>query len=759
MRLCFLVFLGALLTQSAVCAQSLDPNDWMNDLPTTGRIWSILENQAPWIVTEPLDSAGLQTGTLPYFAALGASWTENQILLNRFNITDPYIPGRPLIDPHLAELTAIEIQTIAKTPAWAGSGSAVELRTVQPFEETAGSAQVFFSGNALQRDSIHSEQLQHVIDASFTAGGRLGGKVPFVAAGFTQDLSKTLDGFSETIDGNAYGVLAQAVPYIQGDTRLEILGALQHLFNSHAGADPLTAPDATTRDTQDSQIVQLRGQKGKLEAGFGIVHAHVSSAFQNNAGDSILDLPERRLSGSAPLSSEGGRSRIEAYANTQKTYNRHNLNFDASYAWNAISNQWAGHTQHIFANGVEEQTLRWNEPADTSVHFQNIGLSAQDVWKPFDRLVMTAGLRFGVAAGGGISWTSLDPEITATIRVAEKGPVLIGSWSRYSHLMQGRYLDFGNTGTPAGGVYSGNTLVSRSGGAYSSIDQHLKQPYTNEIAVGAEQQFSNSWMIGVRFFRRDDHHLIGLQNTGVPFSTYLATTVLDPGNDGIEGTADDAELLLYNRDPTTFGHDFFVLTNPDGLANRCKGLRIYMEKAFANNWEFAASFVAMKSSGTTNPGNSVLQNDAGVIGTLGIDPNTLVLAQSTTYFDRGFIAKLTALHRWSNGFRVGVVARYYDGLPFARMLFVQGFNQGPFFVRATPRDNFPDGFRTEFNATLDVRASRQFGRWTVLADAFNLLDLNRNTRESDLTGPLFSSRIPILTQAPFALRLGLRWRF
>ena len=96
------------------------------------------------------------------------------------------------------------------------------------------------------------------------------------------------------------------------------------------------------------------------------------------------------------------------------------------------------------------------------------------------------------------------------------------------------------------------------------------------------------------------------------------------------------------------------------------------------------------------------------------------------------------------------------------MLFVNGFNQGPFFVRATPRAE-NGAFRTQFNSTLDVRASREFtlrrGKLNVDVDIFNLLNLNKNTVENDLTSPTFAERVPLAIQAPRIVRFGLEWNF
>ncbi len=119
--------------------------------------------------------------------------------------------------------------------------------------------------------------------------------------------------------------------------------------------------------------------------------------------------------------------------------------------------------------------------------------------------------------------------------------------------------------------------------------------------------------------------------------------MIDPGNDGILGTADDQSLTLFNRKPSALGKDFFVLTNPPGYRGSDKGFEIEMLKLFARHWEAAVNFTAMHAAAPTNPGNGVFQNDPGFIITdqsvfdaSNADPNTLLFAMGRTYFDRGF---------------------------------------------------------------------------------------------------------------------------
>jgi outer membrane receptor protein involved in Fe transport len=424
---------------------------------------------------------------------------------------------------------------------------------------------------------------------------------------------------------------------------------------------------------------------------------------------------------------------------------------------------------------------RWNTPTETRAYVQNIAAFVQDAWSPLKWLRLPVGLRFETSSGKAtgadnkIRWTTIEPRVGFVVPLFGEKLVLRASWSRYGHLVQGGYLDFGNPNAIGGEVFRWEDanndrkaqpqelvqLIRTFGGPHSVVDRNLSRPFTDEISFGLEHHLGRILLANARLFRRDTHRIIRLANVGVPLSSYDPVIVIDPGNDGIAGTTDDKPLTLYNEKQTALGKDFLLLANaPDGRGSY-KGFELGLS-VVAGRGEFSASFAAMKTHAPTNPGNSVFENDSGVIGSLGTDPNTFLFANGRTFFDRAYIGKMTGCYNAPLGLNLGAVAKYYDGLPFGRLLFVEGLNQGPLFVRTTPRAQ-PGGFRTEFNMTLDVRVSRQFalprGNLSAYLDFFNLLNLNRNTAEASLTGPLFEMRVPLAVQSPRVAGLGIQWRF
>jgi hypothetical protein len=525
-----------------------------------------------------------------------------------------------------------------------------------------------------------------------------------------------------------------------------------------------------------------------LSADAGVVNAVISSAIPAGVQTmSVLSLPQMILSGSAPLSHSGVRTSYEVSILGQ-TYEAnvagtHSLSLGATWERSDIANRWYAirNTQAITANGVGAEVVRWNTPARAKQHVQNMAAFAQDLWRPSRWLSVSAGLRVEISSGraGGrasaINWTTLQPHVGIVVPLRPRGLFLQSNWARYGHVLQGRYLDFGNPAALGAEVFRWTDanvdgllqpqelgrLLRVFGGPHSALAPRIARPVTDEISFGLEQDLGAGFSAAARFFRRDDHRLLALNNAGVPFSDYIPVTYSDPGNDGIPGTADDQVLTLYNRLPSALGKDFLVLGNY-GFHASYKGFEARLQKQLFRRWAFAASFTASRSLAVSNPGNSVFQDDTGIIGALNTDPNTLILAQGRTHFDRAFTGKVSGYYAAPLGFHLGAVAAYYDGLPFGRVLFINGFNQGPFFVRANPVGH-PGGFQTELNATLDLRIARAFAlRRGVLSgyfDVFNVLNANSNTLESDLSGPAFLTRVPLAVEAPRTARLGVAWSF
>ena len=357
--------------------------------------------------------------------------------------------------------------------------------------------------------------------------------------------------------------------------------------------------------------------------------------------------------------------------------------------------------------------------------------------------------------------------------------VLRGTYFRLFSPLAGRYLDFGNPNSLGGNVYQWidrnsdgkfqlgeqGALLMRFGGPYSSINPSLSRPYADEFNLGAEFALAPRTFGAIHLFRRDDKERLAAINTGVPPSAFTPVTILDPGPDGVAGTFDDRPLIVYRQNPSTLGHDQYLLTNPYGLRMLNTGLLAEIGAQW-HGLLFHASFVAEKSYGPTNPGNAVFENDPGVVGALFNDPNTAINAAGRSYTDRAYVGKMQAIYRlpsvWG-GFEVASIVDYMDGLVFARQLLVTGLPQGPFFVAATVRGSPEGGNRAEYVANWNLRILREFrlprGTLAASGDVLNVLNAGHKIQENDISGPAFNSRLPVAFQEPRSLRLQLRFQF
>src|SRR5439155_5876509 len=219
---------------------------------------------------------------------------------------------------------------------------------------------------------------------------------------------------------------------------------------------------------------------------------------------------------------------------------------------------------------------------------------------------------------------------------------IIAGYSRYYHLLPASYADFANPNALGGALYQWNdrnqdgtfqrgeegTLLRVFGGPYSSVDPDLKRPYTDEFGIGVEQGLGSHLQAGVRLLERNDMRFVHTVNVGVPASAYTPVSVIDPGT--------GRPFVVYNQDPGTLGHDHYLLTNPSGLDATYKGVEANITGRFTGDAFLSVSFAAYKSVGNGNPGNSVLENDPGVIGSLFDNPNTTINSRGRLYFDRAY---------------------------------------------------------------------------------------------------------------------------
>ena len=301
-------------------------------------------------------------------------------------------------------------------------------------------------------------------------------------------------------------------------------------------------------------------------------------------------------------------------------------------------------------------------------------------------------------------------------------------------------------------------LVARSGpGApVGSFDADLPRPRTDEWRVGLEAALGPHVRLRLEGIARQSRGLWESVNTGVTENGYDVFFVPDPSGD-IVGPSDDQLLPIYDRRPASFGRDALLLTSPEEHDSLYEGVEFQLIAGTprARIWVSGTAHRAVGAGGFR--GYRPSENDQGLVGELFDDPNADTFDRGRLFSDRAYTIKIAGAWHAPGGIRLGSVARYQDGQPFARVVVVPDLRQGADFVMAIPRGRA----RFTFAITWDARAEKTFavGRTQLGAvfEVFNLLDNTNEVEEDEVTGPAYRTMTAL--QPPRTFRAGVRLAF
>jgi hypothetical protein len=188
------------------------------------------------------------------------------------------------------------------------------------------------------------------------------------------------------------------------------------------------------------------------------------------------------------------------------------------------------------------------------------------------------------------------------------------------------------------------------------------------------------------------------------------------------------------------------------------GVEISLRGTVAGRLRFLLGATAPSTIGSGgNRGFTALENDQGVLGERLENPNASTYSRGRLFSDRSYTLKIAATLRAPHDIRVGAVARYQDGQPFARLAVGTGLAQGAEAVQAIVNGRS----RFTYTMTVDGRLEKGFTlgrvRAAAVAEAFNLFGQSNEVEEDVTTGAEF--RAVTAVQPPRALRLGARLEF
>ena len=237
----------------------------------------------------------------------------------------------------------------------------------------------------------------------------------------------------------------------------------------------------------------------------------------------------------------------------------------------------------------------------------------------------------------------------------------------------------------------------------SVIDPGLRRAVSSRSSSSAPSTSSGAWRMRMTGVDRREHNAAALVNTGIPLArvpgrstcrTPASTSTAAPPCRRCGSTAARRRCsgAIATRSPTP------TVSRRSTRAWTSRWTASSERRYF---FRFGGSAYRIKSTGM-NRGFLSNENDQGGLGEAFLTPNALTSGDGRSFFDRAFVIKLSGGYRAPGDVRIGMVARYQDGLPFSRMVLTDAFHQGRDLVMAIPRG----AQRFTYMFTLDAKVEK-----------------------------------------------------
>jgi hypothetical protein len=784
------------------------------DLPSGRSVWSLLETVEPAAIVDRIDGAGLHLGEPGRFALRGTSWTQNVVILDGVDLTDPLRGGTTLLLPDLASLQSIEVTSALGSDEESTPGVTLALASRAPSASWRGVVQAYGLASGLQSGEPAEPpaiaRFGSLVDASVLAAGPLAGEKLGLTASLRVGRLRRLERSDPAdLESRLVSGLVR-LAWRAGDRDTLRLGGLGQALERPLAERARFAGASVTETADAAGATSSWSHQGdhvlaSVFAGFwtGAVDPQTQGLAADGTVDRIRDgpVPDLVFASRASRSSwsAGGRLALRP-APLGGLQHAPRFGLSASRASVGETPGPAGPlTETVDGIAARVWDYSWPGP-DSRRHAVDLAAWGSERLTWGERLFVEAGLRLEKSTGSadgaaqGVSWTSLQPRVSARLRLTDAGQLsVLGGWAEYRHRLLLDALAFGDPSAPRASVYrwadangdglyepsERGVLVARVGPgdpAIAGIDPALRQPRTRELVAGVEASPGKGWLVAFLGFDRRETDLVEPVNVGVSSADYVVRYLPDPGGD-IVGPEDDQLLPVFDRKPESFGLDRYLLTNGPDDTGHHQALELRVEKFLGARFALFGGATASRTEVRgANRGFRVNENDQGVIGEVYGDPNASTYSLGRGFFDRAFTIRLAATWRGPHELRLGLVARYQDGQPFGRLVVVPDLAQGAEAIPATSRGQSfgraatvdpegrpltADGHRFSYTLTVDARLEKGFRvgsrRLALVAEVFNLPGLRNEVEEDPVWGPTF--RDPTAVQPPRVFRLGARFDF
>ena len=753
----------------------------LRDLPIADTVSGALETVYGMVITDRFSSGGVSDAQPARVGAFLNSWTQTTVRIGDVDVTSPD-GGVPLFVPPLVFWQRIGV-TAASMPADTSTpGLLISLEPVRPGDHWTGIADGFGLPPAFvsrPADPVPAmARPQHAFQGRGMVSGPLKGDRLGILLAASGKQSAQFDRGKPEADSSRVASLFGNLAYTP-DTRtaLHTIALFQAAAYPSSARVPFAQPGSSDHET--SAHLQSTWERHTLRGAALRVFGGITS--QSRTVAPVAGAPvtiERLTAGPVPSLTEpaGGTRRRWVSGirlDTRRALAGHAVDLSAGFdAGRASAHVLPAYPSIIreLVDGLPAREWHYSAPAAARRAMTTAAGFVSDRLALSRRLVVETALRFdgvrGRAQGAaqGISWTTCLPR--ACIRwdaIGKPGVAFFAGYTKSVDALTLGALEFGDPAAPVANVYRWNggtalgPLISRNGpgaAAPSTIDPRLARPTTGEIDLGADVHPASWIRIRYALTLKRERNELAVLDPGAPATSYSVSGMADLGANLID-PIDDQILPIYNRLPSSFGADRYLLTNSPEGSGTFGGQNLQLEASTKHLSLFAGAKTNIAKDRAGYRGFHAGENDPGILGELFTDPNAFTHARGRPFTDRSYTVKISGVYQFAHDVVLGAVVRYQDGQPYSRLVIVPDLSQGPEAIRAVN----PGISRFTYTGTLDVRLQKGFTRMNrrvaILLDIYNLPQMRKEVEEYVVTGPHF--RDETLRQPPRTVLLGLRF--
>jgi hypothetical protein len=567
-------------------------------------------------------------------------------------------------------------------------------------------------------------------------------------------------------------------------SRLEGFFARDDSIGTNSNAGPLVRPEALASFKTPSRTGNLRltwsvASQTVVEARYGLFSQH--SVSGPTAPNSRTGPPGHidEVTGVSSVNQINFRdAEIDTHglAATVTHYRRDHWNADHAitggfeYEWAAatFATGWSGGAHYRDRTGQPSRLISW---AGATFRTSQSRTTAwlQDTWRVTPPLTIDAGARVTFYDGAvpvegitGYRNHSFSPRLGMAWDVESSHRTVVRAhYGRYHDPIVTSFYDFLDPLSQqpfielrADGSGSFVEVGRAAPAAHHSIDARAKHPFAEEYLAGVERELGHRFTVRGQYLRRHFKQSLGFTDSG---STWTPVTAIDPGEDGLVGTADDGgPLTVYHNLGLTPA--VLELTNPAGAYRNHDAVQIIAHRRGAD-MELEASYTWARTRGSFNNEftSNAANNDMSLNGNF-VNPNRGLFPGRTTQ-DVTHAAKVLgtyALPLWG-GLRISAVYRFNGGRPWARFASM-GFatRLGAMRVEPTGSRQLPAPNNLDLRLEKTFRAGSSTGIGLFLT-AFNVTNQGIPLAVDSMSGSRFG--VPIAWVEPRRVRAGLRLTF